>query len=440
MSKIIAISVCPPNISIGFIIDRYSNMTDLKKSNQTHSTPSKLTPQAKSEQHIAFFHEPAGETMWNTIEKYKGNPIPLSKLYKTPAEKEVLYFGISQYHLRQKAKEKWSYADTMWFTEQGMQQATSETISKYKAGKVTNKDIVLIGCSGIGGEAIELAKVSSHVTAVEMDSEVMAVGKANIVNQNVTFICDDLITFLGHTKEQWDVAFVDPDRRTNNRRQVDVESYSPAFSKLLPLLKEKTKRFYIKVAPAIRYESLWNEGYGIECIQEGNVMKEVVVFFGEPQTRKATVLENGHAYSYEKMASLSVEVQKPARGEGILFLHEPIACILRAELVGNIAEETRCFGVHPKSAILWSTSLIPSGLEIFFTSFRIETILAFHPKNIRKFLKEKGIEKCVIKKRFFPMEPDSIRKTLKIKEGGETILYFTTFEREERVCIVCTRL
>ena len=424
-------------------MDRYPSITHYKKHKYSHSTPNHSTAQGKNKEAISFMMSDEGKNLYARIEQLGGNPVKIQKEYKDIINPSLLLFCITQYHLRKKGLEKWSYAEDMIFTETGLQQATSESISKHKAQKVSGGERVLIGCTGIGGEAIEIARKNTHITAVEMNPAVLAIAEHNVehvtsVADSIEYFAEELISFLQKTTQTWDTAFIDPDRRINNTRKINIESYSPAFSELAPLLQKKTKQFFIKVAPALDYHTLWKEGYSIECIQEGNTVKELLIGNGVSQQRIATLIQNGNTYSYTADRSLPVVLSDPTTS--YRYLYEPAGCIMRTELVGNIAKEHELYGLHKDSALLYSQKLISSRYSSFFTGYVIQAVLPFHVKNLRAYLREHKLERCIIKKRFFPIEPHEIRKQLKIKEGGDTILYFTTTHNEQRICVVCKRI
>ncbi len=424
-------------------MDKYPSIAYYKKHKYSHSTSNISIPQAKNGDSLDFLMSEEGQQIYATVEQLEGNPVKIQKQYKDKVDPSHLAFCITQYYLRKKGLEKWTYAEQMIFTERGLQQATSERISAYKSERVKKNDQVLIGCAGIGGEVIEIARTGAEITAVELDPELLNVAEHNVSTvtssqSHTTYRAEELIHYLSKTDTLWDIAFVDPDRRIDNKRKINIESYSPAFSELAPLLREKTKKFFVKVAPALEYTELWNAGYSIECIQEEGTVKELLIGYGVPHTRKATLITENAVFIYETETPVVIPLSEGTTD--FSYLYEPAGCILRAGLVGNIAEESELCGLHPDNSLLYSNKPLPEEKKAFFTEFEIITILPFHIKNIRHFLREQGYEKCIIKKRFFPMEPHEIRKHLKIKEGGDTILYFTTGLGDRRICIVCKRI
>ncbi|NJY64345.1 hypothetical protein HC174_16530 [Salinimicrobium sp. CDJ15-81-2] len=57
-----------------------------------------------------------------------------------------------------------------------------------------------------------------------------------------------------------------------------------------------------------------------------------------------------------------------------------------------------------------------------------------------KQLKKELSEKANISVRNFPETVANLRKQLKIKEGGDQYLFFTTLKSEEKVVLVCQKV
>ena len=63
-------------------------------------------------------------------------------------------FILAQAELQIRARKKFTLADSMLFTRVGLEQSTSETIAKFKRGRLSKNEPVLDICCGIGGDAI----------------------------------------------------------------------------------------------------------------------------------------------------------------------------------------------------------------------------------------------------------------------------------------------
>ncbi|MCA9957743.1 MAG: hypothetical protein KC443_01830, partial [Anaerolineales bacterium] len=71
----------------------------------------------------------------------------------------------------------------------------------------------------------------------------------------------------------------------------------------------------------------------------------------------------------------------------------------------------------------------------FARCFAVEDVLPFQLKRLRHYLRERGIGQVTIKKRGSALEPEQLRRQLRLQGEGECIL-FLTFVRGETAVIV----
>jgi len=69
--------------------------------------------------------------------------------------------------------------------------------------------------------------------------------------------------------------------------------------------------------------------------------------------------------------------------------------------------------------------------------FKIDRIIPYHKKKLKNSLRE---SKANITVRNFPKTVDQIRKETKIKEGGDSYLFFTKLESNELVVLFCKKI
>ena len=71
---------------------------------------------------------------------------------------ERSHLVVEQVELRARGREKFSRADQMFFTRQGLEQATDEQLAAYKASRFVVGEAVVDLCCGIGGDLISLGR------------------------------------------------------------------------------------------------------------------------------------------------------------------------------------------------------------------------------------------------------------------------------------------
>ncbi|NCD20882.1 MAG: class I SAM-dependent methyltransferase, partial [Actinobacteria bacterium] len=91
---------------------------------------------------------------------------------------------LTQLHLRDRARAKFGgFADSMLFTEAGLQQATRLVVAAHHAGRYRDAGcthVADLGC-GIGADSLALAGLGIEVDAVERDEETAALALVNLM-------------------------------------------------------------------------------------------------------------------------------------------------------------------------------------------------------------------------------------------------------------------
>ena len=94
--------------------------------------------------------------IFEQIHVTKGAELALQAQLRKHYPEDIVRAAVSLHELRLKAKVKFSRADRMWLDRQGLEQSTSESVSKYKSIRFSGPVQDL--CCGIGGDAIALLR------------------------------------------------------------------------------------------------------------------------------------------------------------------------------------------------------------------------------------------------------------------------------------------
>lgn len=142
---------------------------------------------------------------------------------------------VQQSQLRYKARTKFGpFADSMVFTQAGLEQATRLNIAGLHAQRYTRagiKKVADLGC-GIGADSLALASAEIDVTAVELDETTAAATTLNLMPwPNARVVNADATSF---NLTGFDGVWLDPARRTTDTsgtsRIFDPEAFSPPLS------------------------------------------------------------------------------------------------------------------------------------------------------------------------------------------------------------------
>ncbi|HEU5328134.1 MAG TPA: class I SAM-dependent methyltransferase, partial [Thermomicrobiales bacterium] len=163
--------------------------------------------------------------------------------------------AVEQALLRQRAARggKFSRAAAMYFTREGLEQATGETIARYRARRFTPFGVVADLACGLGGDALALA-AEHRVVAVDRDSLRLLLARENAraygVAERIQPVLADLATL---PPPRADALFCDPGRRTaEGRRIFTTVAYQPPLAQVLAW-RTAVPALAVKVAPGIAY-------------------------------------------------------------------------------------------------------------------------------------------------------------------------------------------
>lgn len=317
--------------------------------------------------------------------------------------------------LRERAAAKFSRAAHMYFTREALEQASSETVSRYRAQRFRAfAKIGDWGC-GIGGDSLAFA-TEQEVIAVERDELRHAMAEANLAAYGLAARAQVLHADLSQiTLPPLDALFFDPGRRVEGRRRFSVEDYEPRLS-LIKTWLPQVKALAVKISPAVDLRELAAYDCETEFISVEGELKECVLWFGESKSakRRATLLPSGVALTEEHTET---RLSSPRA-----FLYEPDPAILRAGLVQTLAAQIEAFQLDEDIAYLTSDKLVPTP---FARAFAIDEAFPFNLKKLRKRLRALQVGSVTVKKRGSPLEPEALVRRLKLSGTERGVVFLT---------------
>jgi SAM-dependent methyltransferase len=314
--------------------------------------------------------------------------------------------------LRRRAESKFTRAQQMYFTREALEQATSETVARHRAGRFTSMGRTLdLGC-GIGGDTLALAAATS-VMAIDNDDLRLAMARENVRAYGATadFHKADGLTWEGSI----DAVFVDPDRRVGGRRQLSIESCEP----LLSAVRERFagKPIAAKLAPGVPRNEIHALGGEAEFVSLDGELKECVWWHGPWATTRvrATVLPSGDSIASDDPTPL------PAPDAPGKWLIDPGPAIVRAGLVGNLAERLDAWPLEPGIAYLTAEDFAPTP---FARGWPIVAAMPFHKQILRDYFRAASIGRVNGMRRGVPIDPEELVRKMKLAgdRGAHLIL------------------
>ncbi|MFI9203591.1 methyltransferase domain-containing protein [Streptomyces sp. NPDC053048] len=334
---------------------------------------------------------------------------------------ELVSAALGQARLRQRAVAKFGAEDAyrMFFTPNGVEQATRAVVAAYRARRFEALGVRRVAdlCCGIGGDAIALARVGIAVLAVDRDPLTCEVVRANAEALGLADLIEVRHADVTEVDtSSYDAVFVDPARRGGRGRIFDPEAYSPPLSWAIEAART-APHAALKIAPGVPHEAI-PEDAEAEWISDGGDVKEAVLWFGtRPGARRATLLPGG--------ASLvGRDLPDPAVRPVGRYLYEPDGAVIRAHLVAEVAEELGGDAglIDETIAYVTSDELRDSA---YAAAYEITDVLPFNLKRLKAIVREREIGVAVIKKRGSAVEPEELRKKLKLAGANSCVIVLT---------------
>ncbi len=345
--------------------------------------------------------------------------------------------------LREKASVKFPKAQHMYFTRDALEQASAGEVSVYRAERYRQyKFIIDLGCS-IGGDTLILASVAPTL-GIDIDPLRLAMAGANARTANgmdpgivdrTLFVLADL-TFplpLSPISIPRSLAlFFDPARRAGHRRVFSVNEYLPPLS----IIREWLPHYPavgVKISPGVDLDEVAGYDAEIEFVSLRGELKEAVLWFGPLRTaaRRATLLPGPHTLIETDRYILS------AISEPLAYLYEPDAAILRAGLVKTLADQLSAAQLDPEIAYLTAEKKTPTP---FARVWAVEDWFPFNLKQLRSYLRQRGIGQVTVKKRGSPITPEQLIHDLRLKGDLERVVFLTQMRGRPVVIIAASDL
>lgn len=363
------------------------------------------------------------------------DPLAAQAALRRTASPEHVAAAVTQVELRRRATDKFGeLAAQMYFTPDGLEQATRLPVAAHRAARVRASGattLVDLGC-GIGGDLIAFARAGTTCAGVDLDPLRVAVAEANLSALGLggaVRVAD--ATAIDTTP--FDVAYADPARRSPRGRSFAAEDWTPPWSFVEGLF---TRDSCVKVAPGIPHE-LVPEGVEAEWVSHQREVKEAVLWSARLATtrRRATVIPaTGPGQPAAGLATLTDE-DDPGAGTGPLadFLYEPDGAVIRAGLVTAVAAIVGGHLLDEHIAYLTATESVTTP---FARGYRVLEEVPFREKHLRAALRRRSIGRLTIKKRGVSVVPDELRRRLALHGDEESTLVLTRVDGKGTALLV----
>jgi hypothetical protein len=314
----------------------------------------------------------------------------------------------------------------MFFTRDGLEQASDPLIRDYRASQITAPHLI-DACCGIGADSISLAASGMQVTGIDLDAVRIEMARFNAaaLGVNAAFQIGDVCAGLPDA----DAVFFDPARRDEQGRRIyDVEHYLPP---LHTITTWPHPQIIVKLSPGVDLAQLEPYSGRVEFISVNGDLKEAVLWCeADSHGLTATLLMGDQVYKWDSSSSHNVD--KPL-SEPRAWLIEPDPALLRAGLVQDVAAH-------------FDGTLLDETIAYFTTDqqpdspwLRAWTILDWMPfnlKHLKAYLREHRVGHVTVKKRGTAVTPETLIPQLKLK-GDESRTLILTRCQGRQIIMIC---
>jgi SAM-dependent methyltransferase len=350
---------------------------------------------------------------------------------------DLVAAALTQAALRRHAVGKFgSDARAMFFTRAGLEQATRSSVAARRAARLRDCGVRHAAdlCCGIGADTLAMARAGLRVTAVDADPLTATVAAANVaalgLNDRVEVRCADASTV---DLSGVDAVFCDPARRTegSGRRTFDPRAYSPSWDFVVGLAKT-VPATVLKLGPGIDHGLIPADAEAEWVSVDGDLV-EAALWFGPLAgvPRRATVLRGG---SVNQLTGTGLEAAR--LGEVRRYLYDPDPAVIRAHLVAEFASTVEAELADPQIAYAYSRWATATP---YARCFEITYRMPFSLKRLRAAMREQDIGVLEIRKRGSALEPEKLRRDLRLAGTGSATLVLTRVA-DEPTALICRPL
>lgn len=325
--------------------------------------------------------------------------------------------------------------------EVSAQQSTSADIALLHSNLAKDARTVLDMTFGLGMDARMLSlDPLRKITGFDLREELVAAAKVNFATSpNVEVFQGNSVEFLEkYNGEPFDLIFIDPARRGDRgERLFNLHDCQPDLIDLLPLLKRKSRRIMAKLSPMLDITQTLRDLPGtieLHIVEEGGECKELLAIIQQESTDPLISIDRFSKGKFMQFTYRQSEEEEAAAanktggtGNAVLgripnpweYLLEPSAATMKAAPFHLLARRFGIKMLHPNTHIYISET----NIEDFPGNAYMVTESGPLSSAALKWL-GKSVDRAEIAVRNLKgFTAETLRKRLKIKEGGNMRLY-----------------
>lgn len=351
---------------------------------------------------------------------------------------------IEQIEAKKRSEKKlptWFQSPNIYYPNKlNIEQTSSEITANYKASLVSGNLLIDL-TGGFGVDAYYFSKRVENVTHCEINTNLSMLVKHNYESLNVGNIkClnENGIEALKGIDKTFDWIYLDPSRRDDTKKKVFLLSDCiPNVKTFQGLFLKYAKHVMIKTSPLLDIKATLSDLKNVKelhIVAVNNEVKELLWILerdcnSEFKIKTVNISKSEQQefeFNFEDEANTQANYNLP-----LTYLYEPNTAVLKSGAFNVVSTLLNIPKLHKHSHLYTSKNLI----KFPGRRFKIKKIIPFNKK---VFAKE-AIKKANVTTRNFPLSVGDLRKKLKIKDGGDSYLFFTTNLNNEKIIIICSK-
>jgi len=335
----------------------------------------------------------------------------------------------------------WFSSDNIYYPAKiSIEQTSSEATAKYKSTIISGDAIIDI-TGGFGVDCYYFSKQFKKVIHCEINEELSTIVSHNYKQLNIknieTFYGNGF-DFLKETNTIFDCIYIDPSRRDDVKGKVfmlkDCQPYIPP---KIDFFFTKANQILVKVSPILDLKNTIRELKNVKeihIVAVTNEVKEVLLLLEKNYTKAIQIKTinilktETQLFNFDFNEDVNSEYSEP-----LSYLYEPNPAILKSGGFHQISKKLNIFKLHQNSHLYTTETIINFPGRVF----KIENVISYDKKKLKKLLPD---YKANITTRNFPKTVAQIRKETKIKEGGNTYIFFTTDLKNSSKLVICKKV
>ncbi|MDM1406762.1 class I SAM-dependent methyltransferase [Myroides sp. DF42-4-2] len=375
------------------------------------------------------------------IEEHLSDSLASLAFKKSPFPDLTMSDLLTQIESKQKAKNKlskWYKTKNIVFPAKlSIEQTSSEECAAYKAALVEGDSLIDL-TGGFGIDCYYFAQRIKTVTHCEIQPELSAIVQHNyrqLQQDNIDCITGDSLIYLANSNKQFDYIYLDPARRNQSKEKVFfLRDCTPNIVEHLDLLLEHTKTILVKTAPLLDIQAGLSELKHVKAIHIvalQNEVKELLWIIEKDYVGKIELIAVNLTKTEQQRFVIDLSDDSIATyAQPKTYLYEPNSALLKTGKFNAISAIFKVDKLQQHSQLYTSDELVNfSGRR-----FKIKQNLPYNKATAKEYLQQ---QKANVTVRNFPLKVDELRKKWKIKEGGETYIFFTTTLSDQKVFLIC---